>query len=128
MRREDSKEKAEGKGEEMIKAKGKLRQERIEEDEKALKEFEKVTPVIKREKREKQTVSSHEIVNVLTNTFDRLAQEFDPKMPVRDREVLANDRAIMMLRVIKHGIPETPGHGVRIMEEEQEAPLCRNCR
>jgi hypothetical protein len=110
-------------------AKGKKRRERIEADEDAIKELEAkaVIPTVKAEKREKQSVSSLEIKNVVKDTMDRMFQEFHPRMGERERSAYADDRAIQMLRIIKHGIPE-PGSGARITEEEQEAPLCRNCQ
>lgn len=113
----------------MIKAKGKKRREKLQEEAEAIEEFENaaVIPTVKREKKEKQSVSSLEIKNVVKNTMDRMFQEFHPRMGVRERDAYADDRATQMLRIIKHGIPE-PGSGARLTEEEQEAPLCRNCK
>jgi len=112
-----------------VKAKGKIKREKIAEDEQAIEEFEKrmVEPTVKRSetKREKQNVSSRELVNVMSDTFDRLFAEFDPRMGEKERRAHADDRATRILRLIKHGIPN--GDPARITEEEQEAPLCRNC-
>jgi hypothetical protein len=110
-------------------AKGKKRRERLEAEAEAIKEFEDtaVVSAIKAEKREKQNVQSDEIVNVVKETFNRLFAEFHPSMGSQEREAYADDRARQVLRVIKHGIPE-PGHGARIIDEEQRIPLCRECR
>lgn len=112
-----------------IQAKGKKRRKRIDAEAEAIEEFEKVAviPTVKREKREKQNVDSGEILNVVTDTFNRLFQEFDPYMGEQERLAHADDRATRILRIIKHGIPE-PGHGARIIEEEQHIPLCRECK
>ena len=113
----------------MVIAKGKKRREEIQEDEQAIQEFEKqaVVPTVKREKKEKQSVSSLEIKNVVKDTMDRMFQEFHPRLGDRERDAYADDRATQILRIVKHGIPE-PGTGARITEEEQEAPLCRECK
>jgi len=114
----------------MVKAKGKVRREKLAEEEQAIEEFDKsiAEPIVTRQKQERQTISSMELVNVMSDTFARLLVEFDPRMGDRERNLYADDRARQMLRLIKHGIPEAGGHGARITEEEQEAPLCRNCK
>lgn len=104
----------------MIKAKGKLRRE-----EEALP-TQKIQRIHK-ESVAKQTISTGEIVNIVRDTFERLIEEFHPSVGEKDRMLAADERARFVTRILKYGQPE-PGFGSKIVEAEQEIPLCRNCK
>jgi hypothetical protein len=67
------------------------------------------------------------MIVVVKDTFERLFLEFSPKMGMKERELYADDRARMVLRIIRYGQP-APGRGAKIVEKEQRIPLCRNCK
>jgi predicted AAA+ superfamily ATPase len=115
----------------MIKAKGKIKRAEREAD----RELEDtvVAPVRHSEgTKVKQQVSSKEIVNVMSDTFDRLLKEGGGPRYVEEkfREVNAQDFAIRVAKIIKYGIPQEPefqNGGYSIRDESFDIPLCGDC-
>lgn len=116
----------------VVVAKGKKKLQDAEKQKELEESVGEVKVIQNKGKSEKQQVPSKEIINILTDSFDRLYLEIAP-VTMQDeklRRANADDQARQTLRLIRYGIPYEgqTGTGLRITDEEQKIPLCKDCK
>lgn len=107
-------------------AKHKGRQEKPRSDDEWGDELTKKITIVKGEDtRARSEITTKEIVQVIADTLERLTIRVDPDF---DR-LNAEDRALMVARMLLHGASELAVKPVRIREYDYgEPPLCREHR